>query len=248
MTNLGTLIQSAIRLTKNGPVLHPLLIALYPAVFLWSNNVENLSLSAGPLDLMVSMGIPVVFALVAVLFLGFILRDRKKAGLVVALFLLLFFSYGRILELSADFGHIRHRYLLLASGGLFAAGVYWSIATRVDLRNITSFLNAAAIVLVAIPLVNILAYSFRSETPSIGEVVDKSVRPTDLGTLPADLGTLPDIYYIILDAYASSQNLKGNFGFDNQQFTDFLTEKGFYIAPESPTPTTPTRPYLSHPL
>ncbi len=144
-----------------------------------------------------------------------------------------FFSYGRILELSADFGHIRHRYLLLASGGLFAAGVYWSIATRVDLRNITSFLNAAAIVLVAIPLVNILAYSFRSETPSIGEVVDKSVRPTDLGTLPADLGTLPDIYYIILDAYASSQNLKGNFGFDNQQFTDFLTEKGFYIAPES---------------
>ncbi len=241
MTNLGTLIQSAIRLTKNGPVLHPLLIALYPAVFLWSNNVENLSLSAGPLDLMVSMGIPVVFALVAVLFLGFILRDRKKAGLVVALFLLLFFSYGRILELSADFGHIRHRYLLLASGGLFAAGVYWSIATRVDLRNITSFLNAAAIVLVAISLVNILAYSFRSETPSIGEVVDKSVRPTDLGTLP-------DIYYIILDAYASSQNLKGNFGFDNQQFTDFLTEKGFYIAPESPTPTTPTRPYLSHPL
>ena len=91
MTNLGTLIQSAIRLTKNGPVLHPLLIALCPAVFLWSNNVENLSLSAGPLDLMVSMGIPVVFALVAVLFLGFILRDRKKAGLVVALFLLLFF-------------------------------------------------------------------------------------------------------------------------------------------------------------
>ena len=44
---------------------------------------------------------------------------------------------------------------------------------------------------------------------------------------------LPDIYYIILDGYASLDTLKGIYSYDNREFTDYLEGKGFYVASES---------------
>ena len=44
---------------------------------------------------------------------------------------------------------------------------------------------------------------------------------------------LPDIYYIILDEYAGIESLKLNFGFDNTNFYDHLTKKGFFISSNS---------------
>ena len=42
-----------------------------------------------------------------------------------------------------------------------------------------------------------------------------------------------DIYYIIVDGYASSSTLEEIYGYDNHEFTDYLTERGFYVASES---------------
>lgn len=39
----------------------------------------------------------------------------------------------------------------------------------------------------------------------------------------------PDIYYIILDRYASQETLKDQYGFDNQGFLSFLSGKGFTL-------------------
>jgi hypothetical protein len=40
----------------------------------------------------------------------------------------------------------------------------------------------------------------------------------------------PDIYYIILDSYASSSTLKEDYGYDNHEFVDYLEKRGFYVA------------------
>ena len=44
---------------------------------------------------------------------------------------------------------------------------------------------------------------------------------------------LPDIYYIVLDEYAGNPSLKQNFGFDNTNFYDNLSKKGFLFSSES---------------
>jgi hypothetical protein len=44
---------------------------------------------------------------------------------------------------------------------------------------------------------------------------------------------LPDIYYIVLDEYAGIQSLKHNFDFDNSEFYNHLTKKGFFISSKS---------------
>ena len=44
---------------------------------------------------------------------------------------------------------------------------------------------------------------------------------------------MPDIYYIILDDYAGIQSLKQNFNFDNTEFYDQLSKKGFFVSSNS---------------
>lgn len=39
----------------------------------------------------------------------------------------------------------------------------------------------------------------------------------------------PDIYYIVLDRYASSDVLKSQFGYDNSNFLNYLTDMGYYV-------------------
>lgn len=46
-------------------------------------------------------------------------------------------------------------------------------------------------------------------------------------------GSPPDIYYIILDGYARNDILEDLFDFENSEFTDYLTDKGFIIPPEN---------------
>jgi hypothetical protein len=44
---------------------------------------------------------------------------------------------------------------------------------------------------------------------------------------------LPDIYYIILDTYASSSTLREFYDFENNTFISFLQDRGFFVAEES---------------
>jgi hypothetical protein len=43
----------------------------------------------------------------------------------------------------------------------------------------------------------------------------------------------PDIYYIVLDRYASQSVLKDQFGFDNSDFINFLSDNGYYTNPKA---------------
>ena len=44
---------------------------------------------------------------------------------------------------------------------------------------------------------------------------------------------MPDIYYIVLDEYAGIQTLKNKFNFDNSEFYNYLSKKGFIISSKS---------------
>ena len=51
--------------------------------------------------------------------------------------------------------------------------------------------------------------------------------------LKAKNGVKPDVYYIILDAYASPETLKTQGNFDDKEFLDFLKSRGFYVVPKA---------------
>jgi len=219
---------------KKSFVIHPFLFAIFPILVFYAYNMGELSFSVTLLPLAFASG----FALLLLALSWLILRNVRKAGIVVSIFLILFFSYGYALDLVKGWGsgefYMRGvlvgtpaRYVLLIWAALFVGGVYLTIRTHRDFRTLTVILNAVAITLVLVPSISIGAY----------ELKRPSAAPEDTNAAivldPGETDTLPDIYYIVLDAYASAGALKELFDFDNSEFIDYLTEKGFYVASES---------------
>lgn len=62
---------------------------------------------------------------------------------------------------------------------------------------------------------------------------DLVVLNKDIEPIEAKITDKPDIYYIVLDSYPSNEILKELYGYDNSEFTDFLEEKGFFVAVKS---------------
>lgn len=210
---------------KSLPSVHVFLFAIFPVVFLFSHNVEQVVFSDAITSLFV------VFTVSAVVFFlfRFVFRDGEKVALATTLFLILFFSYGHAFEPEPGAYWIRHRYMLIIWIGLFSIGIYYLIRTKRNLQPLTKALNVVSLVLVAFSLGSITAYEYgvvknRSMTRNDGVPFDKVTTQAE---------ARPDIYYIILDAYASNPVLQREIGYDNSKFLNYLTGKGFFVVPDA---------------
>jgi len=213
---------------KKSFIIHPFLFAIFPILFLFSHNVDQVSYS----ELLLPSAIVLGFTLLLILLSRSIFKDNNKAGIIVSLFLILFFSYGHVRDLIiASFTPGKNKYLLIAWGLFFTYGAYLTIRTRRNLHNFTNTLNIVALSIVLISLLTIGVYEFKT----IATWKDrKSTEDRATNTIDMDnAATLRDIYYIILDGYASSSTLKEVYDYDNQPFIDYLTAKGFYVASKS---------------
>ena len=214
---------------KKSFIIHPFLFAIFPILFLFSHNVDQVSYS----ELLLPSAIVLGFTLLLVLLSRWIFKDNNKSSIIVSLFLILFFSYGHVHDLLkiARYTPGKYKYLLIAWGLLFTYGAYLTIRTRRNLHNFTNILNIVALSLVVISLLTIGAYKFKTIATwkDHKSTEDRATNMIDLD----NTATLRDIYYIILDGYASSSTLKEVYDYDNQDFIDYLTAKGFYVASKS---------------
>jgi hypothetical protein len=219
-------------LLKKPIPIHPFLLAAYPVLFLYAQNVDLTPLidALGPLavGLFVSL----------LLFLTFYgaLRDPAKAGLLLSACVLLFFSYGHVVDVLENFGLgtgdsvIRPDFVLLPVWVLLlAVAAYFIVKTRDELRTPTNLLNVVSAVLVLLSLGSIVSYEVGRRALLASQ---RDAAPETGAREPATAGQLPDIYYIILDAYTSQDVLEEIWEYDNSAFIDFLTDNGFYVVPD----------------
>ncbi|HAJ95038.1 MAG TPA: hypothetical protein DCP02_02280 [Actinobacteria bacterium] len=214
---------------------HPYLLAIFPILFLYSHNIGQLSMVSF-YEVLIPAAIMLGFTAIAVVVLWLIFkRNSSKAGIVVSIFLVLFFSYGRIYEIIVGFrigGFIigGHRYLLALWLIIFIVGTFFTLRTKINLHSLISILNVIAVILVLFSLVNIGIYKFR--TRDLRQDISPAPQEEEAAAV-RDPGELPDIYYIIMDGYAGSSSLEEFYDYDNHEFIDFLTGKGFFVASES---------------
>ncbi|MDH4157416.1 MAG: LTA synthase family protein [candidate division Zixibacteria bacterium] len=207
---------------------HPYLFGVFPVLFLFSQNARDMR--AG--DMAAPLIAVIVLTLAATLALKFVLRNIKKAALVVSAFWVLFFSFGHILNLLRLLGLDFEQFdtavnvVTLAVMGLFLIATVWlSARARGDLPRLTMVLNSVVVLLVAFQIVH--GGYLVATRPSV------DIAPTEVAAERTQEGPLPNIYYIILDGYARHDVLKTYYGFDNSGFLAFLRERGFYIADSS---------------
>ena len=217
--------------------LHPFLFAVFPLLSFYSFNIKELTLNV----LLTPVVIVVITTALLLLILSFLLKNRNKANMFVALFVLLFFSYGHIHNIIGELNYTvggfyigTDKTLIPIFAVLLLLGAYFLIKTRSHFQRLTSLLNIIAILLVTVSLVNIGLYEFNTDRVSqLAENETKKVPSSSANINLEKPDDPPDIYYIIFDRYASNSTLKEFFNYDNTEFTDYLTNKGFYVATES---------------
>jgi hypothetical protein len=223
-------------------VVHPLLFAAFPVVYLYAHNIQE-GVSFG--DLIRSLGIVVGGTAVLFAIAALALRNPRKAGLAVSALVLVFFSYGHVYLMAEGWrvGGVvlgRHKVLgplwvLLAIGVVVA-----SIRTKRRLHELTTVLNVVAAGLVLLNVLTVFQYQARSKAAERATLADSAAGfkghlpdPDELRRRPAAVGgrnTRPDIYYIMLEEYAGQAGLRQVFGFDNGPFLRSLENRGFYVA------------------
>ncbi len=214
-------------------VIHPFVCAMFPVVSLLATNIHHAAVTARVLGAAASAAL---LAGAGCLALRALLGNRHKAGFVASAWALAVCSLT-----------VREDWLFQQPGALGGESYppYWLplwcifpvlatvlvLRSRGDMEKWTQVANAAALFLLVFPALRISRYAEARAHQPRPAVVAPSVGATALPG-PGDASS-PDIYYIILDRYASAASLKEFFAFDNSDMLRYLHSKGFYVAEES---------------
>ena len=73
-------------------IIFPLLVAIYPILFLFVGNIHKLELSVLELPVLITLSV----VLVSVLILNLVIKDMTRSSLLVTMVVIFFFVYGRL--------------------------------------------------------------------------------------------------------------------------------------------------------
>ena len=211
---------------KKLEVVHPLLFAVFPVLFLYSYNIGIASLD----QIWRPMVVIVAFTVLSWLCLTFVLKSKVKAGIIVSIFLVFFFSYGHIFKL-VDNRTIegiaigQHKYIFPLWGLALVLCLILLFITRKDLNKFSQLLNLMAAFLV----ISSIATAVYGSTK--GMTIDTVAQTESVDV--SDIDRYPDIYYFILDECSRTDDLNDLYELDISEFNEDMTKKGFYIASRS---------------
>jgi hypothetical protein len=204
------------KVIKKSLVIHPFLLAVYPILFLFGHNIEELP----PGVMVVPMLVTILSSLLFFTLLYFALKDWQKSGCIVSLSLLYFFSYGHLLSFAKELVYVISVLALIL--------IFLTLRTIRTLENVTKLLNISAAALVAISLIQIGVYTFKTRVPP--QALDNVPAQEKVPPTRGMRDELPNIFFIILDGYARADVLSEIYQFDNTDFLNSLTNKGFFVA------------------
>jgi len=207
---------------------HPLLLGVFPILFLYAQNAYELDV----LEIVRPLAAVVVATLILSLVFTVVLRNSRKGALLMSGTLLLFFSFGHVTHLIASdtigIGELEVGTRALVSVLWIALWLVAAIAVakaRPQLRRATAIISAVAVVLVSVQVAQ-SAYIVLSRPthPHAVDVHRGAHRPSE---------NLPDIYFIVMDGYARQDILKDIYGYDNADFIERLESLGFVVTDHS---------------
>ncbi len=243
----------------------PLLIAVYPTLFLYSVNAWALQ----PGSLALPLGLSLLVAVAAFGLFLLLERSAVSAGLSAALFMVVYFLYGQLYRglLGLDILRIQHfSFLPIVITLAVYAGCFTTRIKRPLAAQINKILTVVVMLLVSYNLLVILSVEIKRDwlkastasaappetiTPALPPTAGMTPAPrpiTPLGINPPPVSPqkYPDIYYIIFDEYAGFDAVREYWHDDYvNAFQDFLTRNHFFVANGSRSVTINTETELS---
>ena len=140
-------------------LIHPILFAIFPVIFLFSYNVSQMDL----IDIGIPSIILVTITLIGFFIIGGISKNYIKSGLVVSTFLFLFFFYGHFYNilnnvLTESNISIGHKIPLIGFAIMFILITIYLVLSKKKFDNLTIIITAIIAVIILISLVSITTY------------------------------------------------------------------------------------------
>ena len=220
----------------------PLLFVLASMATFYAANAVEIRLA----DMLAPLGLGILAAMAITALVFALVRKVSTAALWSSALTATFFYYGRIYSLVRPL-HLKVKLgpIALGTNRVIATVLVVSFVALVFVsrhQRYVEFMARTVAVLGLCLAAGALTSSVLAQS-SLGQVAAKPHTPAaaqESSTSPvtgrSSLGTdapLPDIYYVVLDGYASSDSLKDFAGYDNTGFTGELERKGFSIAGDS---------------
>lgn len=203
---------------------YPLAFAAYPPLALLLNNISEMRVSGG----LRSIAACLLLTTALTGLLRLLYRNWQRAAFAAWALLLLFFTYGHVLDSLAKQFEDRplQPWFWILWSLLALAALLWAARRKTRFEKAAPALNVIALGLALFTSAQVTWFSVprRSPDASADEFAPLQTLQVSEGETP------PDIYYIILDSYGRSDLLKQKFDYDNSQFLDNLRQMGFYVA------------------
>ena len=207
------------------PLIFVLLWSAFPALFLFCSNADELPFSDVALALAGSL-------LLGVLCYGALLlitRDNALAGILSFILVGLFLNFHYVVDLTDRFvpnARVRAYYLAAAGIAAVLVGMVLFLHRKWKGKAAGPVCTLGAIGLASILLINLVTAApgiYRRKTA--GTFTTSGAAETDR--------ILPNLYFIILDEYASFQELESYYQYDNSEFRRFLESNRFSVSDSS---------------
>jgi hypothetical protein len=209
--------------------LHPYFFAAYAILGVYATNANEIPVAQILRPLIVVFGITTI----VLLSIYFVTKNLTRAEFITTLIILWVLYFGHIFFFASLFPFARNipgsRIIItiLWAGILIALGRKKTWNAIRNPATLTLVLNTISVIALLFPVVTTAYVAL--ETNKQINIIDKWQSNKTVPYLNDD-GEKPDIYYIILDGYGRNDILSEYYQYNNNQFTDFLTEEGFYIA------------------
>jgi hypothetical protein len=196
---------------------HPLLLAAYPILLLFAENQAEV-----PLGEVVE---PIVGAALAVclitLVAGIVLRDLRRGAIIASALALVWFTFYQVALVVRPLGILPTVQVALSLGIVMLCVYITARARPATVERLTIGIDAVALVLVSLTLVNIVPYQL-AHPVAAGTAVNTLARPS-----PAPGAR--DIYFFVFDRYGDREALSVMAGVDND-LPGWLEQQGFEVA------------------
>ena len=208
---------------------HHLIFALLPVLFLFLDNIHEIPFD----DILFPLLISFLIVVISWLFLKKFIGERKSAVILSLIILLvMIFAFVRSELIYHEIVEIRflaQNIIIIPIFSIIAIFGVFYIKRKNFSSNITSILNVASITVISMIILNSGIFYMENDLS-----FQESQKLLDVSIFEAnDSIQKPDVYLLLLDAYSGDIILKNDFEFDNSEFYEQLTERGFLVQKDS---------------
>jgi glycopeptide antibiotics resistance protein len=200
----------------------PILFALYPVVFLYSNNVSILTINSITRPLLAAVLLALIFYAISFLFS----RRRYQAANSAFVCLFFFFTYGPVDSLLRKYDFIQvERFTLFP---IFIVLTVYALIfiQRSNKKNGKRINRVSTIMVSGLLLVNLVTII----PAEIQKFQANKISPQSTGITAAISGNDPDIYYLVFDEFASFRTIAEHWKYeDADRFKNYLISRDFYV-------------------